>query len=44
MKRRHWWVIGVAVVGTLASIAAAVLLWLILTKPTAIAQAFGLAL
>ena len=35
------WVAGVALVGTLASIVAAAMLWLVITRPDAVASTLG---
>lgn len=39
MTRRRQWVVLVAVLGTLAGVAAAGLFWLVLTRPVALAMA-----
>lgn len=41
MRTRRRWLIGIAIVGTVASIMAASLLWLLLTQPVAVVEAFG---
>ena len=35
------WVAGVALVGTLASLVAAAMLWLVITRPDAVASTLG---
>jgi hypothetical protein len=41
MTRTRIWLVGVAVVGAVAGVAALGLFWLVLTEPVALAQALG---
>lgn len=41
MTRTQIWLLGATVVGTSAGALAAVLLWFVLTRPVALAQALG---
>lgn len=41
MERAHRWLVGISVVAALASMMAAGLLWLLLTQPVALVEAFG---
>jgi hypothetical protein len=42
MTQTPWWVTSVAVIGATATILAAGLVWMLLTRPIAVAQAFAL--
>ena len=41
MSKRQRWLVGIAIVGTVASMMAAGLLWLLLTQPVAVVEALG---
>lgn len=41
MGRSQKWVAGVALVGTVASVVAGVMLWLVVTRPEAVASTLG---
>jgi len=42
MTMESWWVRSAALIGAAATVLAAGLMWLVLTRPVALAQAFSL--